>query len=148
MNLQLTIQKEITPAFLDCNLGVRYWEDSQINGKDDDSLVPTMPLAYLEEGPNEWRWRIRINVDNGQIQDWPKGTTATIHYKVCDDGQYDLIGERGGVLFTCESYVPECLHSCEKRTTDYVIMDINEEGYIKDWRFGQEELDDLVNGAF
>ena len=75
-----------------CDIGVRYWEDGKINGVEDSDDNPQMPL--LEYG----RWKLDIDLSSGKIKNWPEGTTASVHYKVCDDGRYQLLDEEGNVI--------------------------------------------------
>lgn len=101
---------------------VRYWDDAEVNGivDTDGSLIP------FRKGDC---WNIIVDVDKGQIVGWPKGTTAKTHYKVCDCGLYSLVNSEGVVLFTVESYVPDCLGD----EGDYLELEIDSDGFIKDW---------------
>lgn len=102
-------------------------EDATVNGVEDKdgSLMP-----FMEGG----KWCPVINFETGIIKDWPKGTTADIHYKVCDDGSYSLIDETGeSVLAIIEDYVPSILSPKENGYGDYIIMDVDENGQIADW---------------
>ncbi|MDZ7905137.1 MAG: hypothetical protein U5N55_04740 [Cypionkella sp.] len=54
---------------LRAELGVRYWEDAQVNGEDEDNEAPKMPFA------KDGVWRITIDLATGAISDWPKGNT-------------------------------------------------------------------------
>lgn len=65
--------------------GVRYFEDGEVNGGNDityeaqeQGVKPLMPCV---EGEN---WFLDIDAETGVITNWPKGTTAHVHYKVCD----------------------------------------------------------------
>ena len=57
--------------------GVRYWEDASVNGVEDTdgTLIP------FRKGD---LWCPIIDLETGQIYDWPAGANAYIHYKVCD----------------------------------------------------------------
>ena len=81
MKIELTVKKEFEVETLLIDANVRYWEDATVNGVSDDDgdLIP------CREGDS---WRPIINIDSGLITNWEKGKDASIHYKVCDDGEY------------------------------------------------------------
>jgi len=120
-------------AILKCKLGVRYWEDSSVNGIEDEfgKLIPCRQGDY---------WFIEIDVTNGRINNWEDGNTAKIHYKVCDDGQYTLIDKYDKIILSNDSYVPDTLSPKENGFGDYVIMDIDEDGFIQGWSYDEGEL--------
>lgn len=113
--------------------GVRYWEDATVNGVSDENgnLVPCRNNGF---------WEPIINVETGVIENWPKGTIANIHYKVCDDGTYILKVSTGAVIKNLNAYVPSCLCPKENGYGDYIIMDINEDGKIDGWKFDEQEF--------
>ena len=116
------------------NANVRYWEDGEINGVDDHPTMPTMPCAV--KGEKGYHWMPIIDIETGQIRNWREGTTAEIHYKVCDEFECRIIDEKGGercLIKDYEGYVPYFMCPKECGYGDYVIMDINENGYIQDW---------------
>lgn len=117
----------------------RYWEDSRINFKADDDIF----REDTEEGDLipcriDGEWRIEIDLETGQIKNWTKGVRAFIHYKVCEAGDYTLLDQFGNkVCGLYSSYVPEIMTPDEdedcKHMSDYIIMRIDENGFIKDW---------------
>ncbi|RLI50065.1 hypothetical protein DRO61_04330 [Candidatus Bathyarchaeota archaeon] len=113
--------------FLIVNAGVRYWEDGTINGKEDEdgSITPCKELD---------RWKPIIDIDRGEILNWTLGVKAEIHYKVCDDGIYILQDSDSNDIKTIEDYVPSILCPKDNGYGDYIIMDIDEAGFIKDWK--------------
>ena len=113
---------------------VRYWEDSEIDGEDDSPVNPKMPCSTgIYDGSGRMYWCPFIDVETGQIMNWKKGVEASIHYKVCDECGLTIM--RGDtVLYEDEDYVPEFLYPKGEGYGDYIIMDIDKEGYIKDWR--------------
>jgi len=135
MKTKIKIEKEVDIKWLSVSAEVRYWEDSDVNGvtDEDGSLIPLRKKDC---------WEPWIDVDTGIIKDWPIGTTANIHYKVCDAGVYSLLGEIGDTFFTKEGYVPSCLCPKESGYGDYIIMDINAEGKIEGWK---PKFDDFIN---
>jgi hypothetical protein len=115
------------------NAGVRYWEDATVNGVEDEdgTRIP------FRDGD---RWRPLIDVDSGKIIDWPIGVTADIHYKVCDDGIYLLTTCTGIPLTELDDYVPDTMCPEPKGYGDYIIMKIDENGFIHNWKFNKKEF--------
>lgn len=127
MKIKLMIEKEYDVKYLLAECGVRYWEDSQINGIDDTEDGENIPC---KEGDY---WCPKIDIETGQITNWETGKTANIHYKVCDDGSYQLLDESLKMIAKIDGYVPSFMSPKENGYGDYVIMDIDENGHIKDW---------------
>lgn len=129
-----TVTKEV--KYLSVACGVRYWEDATVNGVEDEdgSLIP------FRQGGD---WAPLIDVDEGKVVDWPEGTTASIHYKVCDDGAYSLLDKDKNAIKTIEGYVPNCMCPEEAGYGDYVIMEIDGSGKISGFEpsFGEFEND-------
>lgn len=116
------------------NANVRYWEDGMINGMCDNDDCPNMPCAV--KGEDGYRWMPIIDIETGQIRNWREGTTAEIHYNVCDEFECRIIDEKGGVrclIKDYEGYVPDFMSPKDSGYGDYIIMDIDENGYIQDW---------------
>lgn len=127
--------------YIFANFGVRYYEDGKINDIEDDNIYPKMPCYDKEDN----RWKIIIDTDNGQILNWAKGNTAKIHYKVCDDGEYKIFDKNMTQIGeTIHSYVPEIFAIDNRGYGDYVIMSINENGFISDWDIDDEDIDDIL----
>lgn len=127
MKATLKIKKEVMLKTLEVKAGVRYWEDGTVNGVDDENgdLIPCRDGDY---------WCPIIDLDTGVITNWTKGVKAEIHYKVCDDGSYYLKDMKGNIAMSIEDdYVPDILCPKEEGYGDYIIMDIDENGKIKDW---------------
>lgn len=126
MKIKLKIEREYEVKYLQVRAGVRYWEDSVVNNQLDEegTLIP------LRDGDN---WCPTIEVDTGHILNWPVGTTATIHYKVCDDGEYILLDEWSNTILIHEGYVRDCMCPKDNGYGDYIIMDIDENGFIEGW---------------
>lgn len=139
MKVKMRIEREFDIKTLKVKAGVRYWEDSTLNGVEDDETNPKMP--FVENG----NWCPVIDIDTGIIQNWPEGQTARIHYKVCDAGTYTVLDNHGEVIFHEENiYVPKILYPEGDGYADYIIMNINEKGVIDKWKAHhiQELLED------
>ena len=135
MKVKLTLKKEVTVKTLHVDAGVRYWEDATVNGVEDEQghLIP------CREGE---RWRPIIDIDKGQITNWTAGIEASIHYKICDDGTYTLKDENGKVVIEKDMYVPETLYPEGEGYGDYIILQVDTNGMIKDWKFNPEDFED------
>lgn len=134
--MQVKVKQEVVfdATTILVNANVRYWEDGEINGVDDHPTMPTMPCAV--KGDKGYCWMPIIDIETGQIRNWSEGTTAEIHYKVCDEFECKIIDEKGGehcLIKDYEGYVPEFMCPKERGYGDYIIMDIDENGYIQDW---------------
>jgi hypothetical protein len=134
MKTKIKIEKEVDIKLLKVVAGVRYWEDSQVNGEDDDEEGSNIPCK------NGDSWCPEIDIETGKILNWKQGVKAHIHYKVCDDGIYVLLDDKGDVVHTKEGYVPECMYPLENGYGDYIIMIIDENGVIEDWEFDYESF--------
>ena len=135
MKIELTVKKEFEVEFLQVSAGVRYWDDGAINGECRSDGFDTP----CKEGD---RWAPIIELETGEIINWDKGNKAEIHYKVCDNGSYSLINRKREVVKTLDGYVPSLMCPKENGHGDYIIMDIDENGMIKDWNC---DLSDFEN---
>lgn len=145
MKVQLKITKDFDITHINVSAEPRYWNDSKVNGEYDIDLMetdgtPLMPCAVkLYEEPkthiksDNWRWQPLINVETGQIENWTKGTIASLHYKVCDCFVCDFLDEDGDAVKSYDGYVPDFMCPKESGYGDYIIMDIDENGFIQWW---------------
>jgi len=127
MKVKVKIEREVEIKTLHVEAGVRYWEDTSVNGIDDEkgSLIP------CKDGE---LWKPIIDIDSGVITNWKQGTKADVHYKVCDAGSYYLEDTEGNTVLSIEGdYVPKMMCPKESGYGDYIIMDIDENGKIADW---------------
>lgn len=120
---------------IDVEAEVRYWEDAAVNGRDDKdgTLIP---------GRKGVIWNVRIDLAAGRIENWPEGTRASIHYKVCDQGEYWL-SDAGGTRLAkwYDHYVPNAfLCHGDNGFADYIIMNVDGEGTIAKYR--RPEIED------
>jgi len=125
----LAVDAWLGSSLLVVDAGVRYWEDATVNGVDDEdgTLIPHR---------NGERWQPAIDLATGEILDWPTGTTADVHYKVCDDGEYWLADETGKRLWKRKGYyVPDDLLCVGDRGYgDYIIFKVDADGKIVGWK--------------
>lgn len=139
MKAKIKVEKEFDIKVLMVNANVRYWEDSEINGENDTENGENIPC---KEGSS---WKPVIDVETGQILNWEIGKNASIHYKVVDEGTYELVDEDNSVIVGIyQDYVPRAMCPKENGYGDYIIMDIDENGYIQDWKFSEYHLEDFI----
>lgn len=147
--MKITINKptEFEAVYLKVDAGVRYWEDARVNGIRDIDLhenkgigKPLMPCAVqIKEEPDyniysdHYRWRPIIAIETGRIINWMQGITADVHYKVCDDFICDIVDEDDIAIASYDGYVPKIMCPAEDGYGDYIIMNIDENGFIKGW---------------
>lgn len=126
-------------AYLEVAAEVRYWEDAIVNGETDEdgSRIPHRSGAI---------WHPSIDLAAGKIADWPRGTEADIHYKVCDAGEYWLTDREGGRLAKWRGYYVPTAFLCHGANGygDYIIMRVGGDGAIADWSRPEISEDDWI----
>lgn len=113
--------------FIEVSAGVRYWEDANLNGQEDtEGKVP------LRNGEN---WEPVIELATGRILNWPEGVEASIHYKVCDAGEYWLLdGAKQRIAKWKDYYVPnDILCVGDNGYGDYIIFKVGADGVVVGW---------------
>lgn len=132
MKKTILVKQEVDLKTLEVQVLPRCWEYTTINGESNE----TGELVPLRNGHS---WNPSIDIDSGIIKDWPIGTKAEIHFKVCDAGSYYLKDETGKIVLSIENdYVPSIMSPKEPGYGDYIIMDIDENGQIKNWKIKLE----------
>lgn len=127
MKIKITERKEVDVKYLLAEVGARYWEDATVNGIEDvkGDLIP------CREGG---MWKPLIDLDSGKIVNWEQGKTANVHYKSCDNNVFHLLDKNKNMVKSTEGYVIEMMSPEENGYGDYVIMTINEDGIIKNFK--------------
>lgn len=133
ITIELTqiVSKEV--KYLQAECGVRYWEDAQVNGTEDTD-GELIPLRVKDA------WCPTIDLETGVVQDWPAGTTADVHFKVCDAGIYKLLDAEKNVVREIDGYVPKMMSPGGYGYGDYVIMTIGPDGKIENWAVDLESF--------
>lgn len=136
MKAKIKLEKEVEIKTLSVKAGARYWEDSTVNGVEDETgeLIPCRDGDY---------WCPEIDIETGVVTNWEKGKVARVHYKVCDDGTYHLKDAEGNILLTKEYYVPKILDLDGESFGDYIILQIDENGKISEWN-NNPDISDFV----
>lgn len=127
---------EVEARYLKVEAEVRYWEDGTINGQPDDDNAPTIPCRRGD------CWAPIIEIETGKIEGWPGGTTASIHYKVCDAGVYTLLDADRNTIISLDGYVPGIMCPNGGGYGDYIVMSIGSDGVIADWRADLREFEE------
>lgn len=132
IEVNVTVKKSV--RYLRAECGVRYWEDATVNGAEDaeGDLIP------CRKGD---AWCPIIDLETGKIENWPEGTTAKIHYKVCDDGRYALLDRDGDDVKSIDGYVITMMCPEGEGFGDYVIMNVGPDGKIENWKVDFSEFE-------
>ena len=165
MKVNIKVTKEVELDKIIVKAGVRYWCDCKysedggntwVEPENDDEATDEefkkkLPFVYREDigyKPSDY-WNITIDVNTGKVKDWPKNFCLSTHFKVCDDGLYQVIDTEGNIIWdsmeTRYYYVPDFLAIGDEGYGDYMYLDIDKDGYIKDWETdGLPALRDLI----
>lgn len=115
-------------SYIEVSAAVRYWEDATVNGEE-DTEGKLIPFRFGDI------WKPEIRLEDGLILNWPEGTEADIHYKVCDQGEYWLNDGNGRVAKWNGYYVPnDFLCHGDNGYGDYIIFKVGSDGKIVGWK--------------
>ena len=135
MKVKIKIEKEVELKTLQLKAKVRYWNDTEVNETPDTENGDNIPCK------NGNLWMPTIEIETGKILNWKQGVKSNVHYKVCDCCGWDLLDENNEIVLSEEDgYVPDTLCPKERGYGDYIIMDINEDGFISNFNF---DIDDF-----
>lgn len=113
--------------YLYAEADVRYWEDARI--EIDGQMVDDEEGTICGRDGNTWK--VTIDLQTGQILNWD-GRKASIHYKVCDAGLYWILNENfTKIMKYNDYYVPKAMCYGGNGYGDYIIFDVNSDGYIE-----------------
>ena len=104
-----------------------------------DSVRICVAVRYDDEDmPNDFPlrrgdiWDATVKIDTGEIAGWPKGKTAEIYMKICDEGKYQLLDASGKMIAErVNEYVPHGV--VPGKYGDYINLVINADGIITNW---------------
>jgi len=132
--MTITIAKEVEVKYLLAKCGVRYWEDATVDNVEDENgdLIPCRVGDI---------WNPLIDLHSGKIINWKEGVTADIHYKVRDAGEYLLLDKDKNQIVAIDGYVPDIMCPGDQGYGDYVIMKIDENGFIENWKPSFKEFE-------
>jgi hypothetical protein len=145
LTIEVVTKQRRPVKYLRAECGVRYWEDATVNGVEDadGKLIPCGSGERDDLGGG--KWSPVIELATGKIEGWPQGTTADIHYKVCDDGLYQLLDADRNVVAEKDGYVINMMCPEGKGYGDYVIMKVGPDGVIANWEVDLREFESKEN---
>ena len=124
MKIAVIEKKNVDVKFIKISAKVRYWDDAEIDGIVSE-VGADVPFKTDD------LWQPVIDIDTGIIVDWPIGTTASFHFKVCDAGNYYLLDkDKREVASRLNNYVPDGLCHGDSGFGDYIIFKVDETGQI------------------
>lgn len=128
--------------YAECTLYPRFFDGGCIDGINDSHVSPRMPcVKAVSNDTADLAWCPIIDLNEGKILNWKKGISAFVHYKTVDCNFIIFKDEFENVIKKYEGYVPQFLNTVDNNA-DYVVMDIDSNGYIKNYR---RILDDIDN---
>lgn len=95
--------------------------------------APTNIESYKKFVKEDKLFSMKINVDTGEVVNWPKGVAMHIYWKIVDEGLYQYLDENDNIIFEYDGYVPSELAIEEAGYGDYVILNIGADGIIENW---------------
>ena len=117
MKATIKEEREVDIKMVKVDVAVRY---------DDEDIPFDFPMRKGN------MWSAIIEVDTGKILDWPIGKDGEMYMKVCDQGSYFLLDDKGDTVLSIEEdYVPNNLIPGEYG--DYIDLKINKDGVITNW---------------
>lgn len=119
MKAVIKVEKEVNVKYVKLDIYIRHI------GDDDGDVPKDFPML---EGN---QWKATIDVDNGQILEWPEGYAFDMYCKVCDAGSYTLLDDNNEFLVSRHDYVPNQL--IPGGYGDYIDLQIDSSGLIKNW---------------
>ena len=102
--------QKISMTKIQLNVTVLSWNDAMVDGIEDTNgdLIPS----------KSWggdRWIPIIDIDSGVIVNWNKGTTAEVHYKIKENGEYILKDRSENHMAQCKTINTHILDARRKR---------------------------------
>ena len=108
-------------------------------------LIPCVVRKNIGYHESDY-WEIIIDLDEGKVLNWPEGFCLDTHYKICDDGEYVFLDKDMNEIVNItkiyqQYYVPDFLSIEDNGYGDYVYIDINGDGTIKDFNKMKSEIE-------
>lgn len=86
---------------------------------------------------------LTIDVETGQVVNWPKNSPFDFYdKKIVDEGKYLLLDKNGETIAEYDGYVPQCVGF--NGYGDYLEFEIDSASNIPEWEFTQEHLDEFM----
>ena len=146
----LTVQKEVNVETLQAFLGdiCEWFYDREIEfGGKQYTVFEELRAAYpqiFKLYDNDWTIMLNIDVETGEVLNWPKNCPFDFtNFKIVDTGTYLI--HTPLEIFAYKGYVPNCLGA--GGYGDYLTFEIDENSHIVDWRFDQEMFDEFMSNV-
>lgn len=137
------VEVEISTLVIEAN--VRYPEDAELTTGErfvsDDHENPFMPCMI--KANNKFLWCPTIDIEKGKILNWKRGVKAKLNYKVCDEFKCQVLDADCNIVTEYDDYVPDFMAIDDEGYGDYIILEINDIGYIKNWKFRKQDFEYL-----
>lgn len=102
------------------------------------------PLLFDITYQGEKNLVLIIDVETGQVTNWPKNSPFDFHdKKIVDEGEYILLDKNGERIARYIGYVPTCIGE-PIGFGDYLGFEIDNASNISKWEFTQEHLDEFM----
>ena len=153
--MKITIKKpvEVEVEKIYVKALVRHPEDAYINEgsgwdswEEEDNILYKMP--FLKQEGKYTYWKPLIDVNTGNIINWPTGVSAKICYKVVDEFACDLIDDNNSLIFRYDGYVPSFMAIDDNGYGDYIYLTITKDGHIEGWTFDEDDVNNLINSEY
>lgn len=153
MKTNVLKSSEIEIQYLEvCIRGILFPEDIEIGDKyydEWDEIKEKYPTLFTstKNSNNNTEFVLRINVNNGKVENWPENITGNFRtVKVVDSGIYILRDADKNEIYTHKyCYVPSCLQIDRNGWGDYFEFTINKDGFIRNWKFSQKDVNEIMS---
>ncbi len=126
--------KKLIVEYTDCYIDVIEFDENQCSWKD-KSTIPSFVkmIGDLDEIDPDYEVRLEIDVENGKLLNHDLGHKIKLYNKAVDEGTYTLLDTETGETKTIQDYVISGLDTYGNGYGDYVILDVDKNGFIKGW---------------
>ena len=131
-------------VFYHCDDGTIIW-----NGVTYDDIVEfsqSYPNMFIIDEFGYRKLFLHIDIETGKVYNWPENHKMDFYdVKIVDEGEYAICDECRNEIIRYNGYVPNCIG--EGGYGDYLEFEIDENGYIVDWNFTKEDLEEFFENA-
>ncbi len=126
--------KKLIVKYTDYYINVIKFDGKECSWKD-KSTVPSFVkmLGDLDEIDPNYEVSLEIDAESGKLLNHDFGHKIELYNKVVDEGTYTLFDTEVGETKTIQDYVIPGLDTYSNGYGDYIILDIDENGFIKGW---------------
>ena len=144
----LTVKKDVEVKTLQAFLGdiCEWFYDREVEfGGKQFTIFEELRAAYpqiFQWYNNEWTIMLNIDIESGQVTNWPLNCPFDFtNIKIVDTGTYLIHTDLGALGY--QGYIPDCLG--KGGYGDYLMFEIDGNSHIVDWTFNQEIFDQFVS---